>query len=204
MRIALWDDVGFGTASTYGAPCATQTEDRLAAAGLRFVRFHTTAPCSPTGAAVLSGRNHRTAGMSGITRRLFRGTTALNEHSGIDTQNLSRNITDAVAIRQSDSRNIIRVQGGGWAPSVEGGIRLGQGASVTVLVDDSLVAAGHVDRTQSLIFSGDETADIGIGHGLHVSDRYSDSDSSFSGEIERVQIEPEYDSRANFITPWTG
>ncbi len=144
VRIALWDDVGFGTASTYGAPCATPTEDRLAAAGLRFVRFHTTAPCSPTGAAVLSGRNHRTAGMSGITRRLFRGTTALNEHSVIDTQNMSRNITDAVAIRQSDSRNIIRVQGGGWAPSVEGGIRLGQGASITVLVDDSPLAAGHV------------------------------------------------------------
>lgn len=154
VRIVMLDDVGFSTASTYGETCATPTEDRLAAAGLRFIRFRTTAPCSPMRAAILSGRNHHTAGMGGITQRLFLGTTGRNDHSVIDTKNKSRNFTDAVAISQSNSRNIIKGQGGGWALSVDGGSRLGRGASVTALVDDSPVAAGHVDHTQPAMFLG--------------------------------------------------
>jgi len=67
VLIVLLDDVGFGAASTFGGPCATPTADRLADGGLRFTRFHTTALCSPTRAALLSGRNHHTVGMGGIT-----------------------------------------------------------------------------------------------------------------------------------------
>ncbi len=58
--LVLLDDVGFGAASTFGGPAATPTFDKLAAEGLRYNRFHTTAVCSPTRAALLSGRNqHR-------------------------------------------------------------------------------------------------------------------------------------------------
>ena len=49
--IVLLDDVGFGAASTFGGPCRTPTADRLAAGGLRYNRFHTTALCAPTRAA---------------------------------------------------------------------------------------------------------------------------------------------------------
>src|SRR5690348_6239863 len=48
VLIVLLDDVGFGASSTFGGPCQTPTAERLAAKGLRYTRFHTTALCSPT------------------------------------------------------------------------------------------------------------------------------------------------------------
>ncbi len=56
--VILLDDVGYGAASTFGGPCNTPVLDRLAKGGLRYTRFHTTALCSPTRAALLTGRNH--------------------------------------------------------------------------------------------------------------------------------------------------
>jgi arylsulfatase A-like enzyme len=67
VLIVLLDDAGFGCSSTFGGPCQTPTAERLASNGLKFNRFHTTALCSPTRAALLSGRNHHTVGMGGIT-----------------------------------------------------------------------------------------------------------------------------------------
>jgi arylsulfatase A-like enzyme len=67
VLIVLLDDVGFAASSAFGGPCATPTAERLASKGLKFNRFHTTALCSPTRAALLSGRNHHTVGMGGIT-----------------------------------------------------------------------------------------------------------------------------------------
>lgn len=67
VLVVLIDDVGFGASSTFGGPCQSPTAERLAKAGLRFTRFHTTALCSPTRAALLSGRNHHAVGMGGIT-----------------------------------------------------------------------------------------------------------------------------------------
>jgi Sulfatase len=58
VLIVLLDDVGFGAASTFGGPIPTPTLDRLAKTGLRYTRWNTTALCSPTRAALLSGRNH--------------------------------------------------------------------------------------------------------------------------------------------------
>ncbi len=67
VLIVLIDDAGFGSSSTFGGPCQTPTLDRLAANGLRYNRFHTTAICSPTRQALLTGRNHHSVGMAGIT-----------------------------------------------------------------------------------------------------------------------------------------
>jgi arylsulfatase len=67
VLIVLIDDCGFGASSAFGGPIFTPTAERLAANGLKFTRFHTTALCSPTRAALLSGRNHHTVGMGGIT-----------------------------------------------------------------------------------------------------------------------------------------
>jgi arylsulfatase len=64
--IALIDDVGFGASSAFGGPCETPTAERLAAAGLKYSRFHTTALCSPTRQALLTGRNHHSVGMGGV------------------------------------------------------------------------------------------------------------------------------------------
>src|SRR5690348_9222474 len=67
VLVVLLDDVGFGASSTFGGPCRTPTADRLAAGGLTYNRFHTTALCAPTRAAMLSGRNHHSVGMGSIT-----------------------------------------------------------------------------------------------------------------------------------------
>ena len=67
VLIVLLDDVGFGMASTFGGPVPTPTLDRLAAGGLRYTRFHTTALCSPTRGALLAGRNHHSIATGVIT-----------------------------------------------------------------------------------------------------------------------------------------
>jgi arylsulfatase len=67
VLLILIDDAGFGSSSAFGGPCQTPNAEKLAAAGLKYNRFHTTALCSPTRAALLTGRNHHSAGMGGIT-----------------------------------------------------------------------------------------------------------------------------------------
>lgn len=67
VLVVLLDDVGFGASSAFGGPCRTPTAERLADDGLRYNRFHTTALCSPTRQALLTGRNHHSVGMGGIT-----------------------------------------------------------------------------------------------------------------------------------------
>ena len=67
VLIVLIDDAGFGSSSAFGGPCQTPTVEKLAAGGLKYNRFHTTALCSPTRQALLTGRNHHSAGMGNIT-----------------------------------------------------------------------------------------------------------------------------------------
>src|SRR5258705_3841098 len=66
VLIVLIDDCGFGAPSAFGGPIPTPAAERLAADGLRFNRFHTTALCSPTRQALLTGRNHHSVNMGGI------------------------------------------------------------------------------------------------------------------------------------------
>ncbi|MDF2561127.1 MAG: arylsulfatase [Microbacterium sp.] len=67
VLVILLDDVGFGASSAFGGPCRTPVAERLAASGLKFNRFHTTALCAPTRQALLTGRNHHSVGMGSIT-----------------------------------------------------------------------------------------------------------------------------------------
>ena len=66
VLVVLLDDVGFGASSVFGGPCQTPNFERLAASGLRYNRFHTTALCAPTRAAMLGGRNHHSVGMGSV------------------------------------------------------------------------------------------------------------------------------------------
>ena len=63
ILIVLFDDVGFSDFGCYGSPISTPTIDQLAANGLRYTGFHTTAMCSTTRAALLTGRNHHSTGV---------------------------------------------------------------------------------------------------------------------------------------------
>jgi arylsulfatase A-like enzyme len=67
VLVLLIDDAGFGSSSAFGGPIDTPTAERLAANGLKYNRFHTTALCSPSRQALLTGRNHHSVGMGGVT-----------------------------------------------------------------------------------------------------------------------------------------
>lgn len=66
VLLVILDDVGFAQLGCFGSDIATPNLDRLAAGGLRYSSFHTTALCSPTRACVLTGRNHHAVGMGRI------------------------------------------------------------------------------------------------------------------------------------------
>jgi arylsulfatase len=67
VLLIMTDDVGFGASSTFGGPIPTPTYDKLANSGLRYNMFHTTALCSPSRAALITGRNHHTCASGVIT-----------------------------------------------------------------------------------------------------------------------------------------
>jgi arylsulfatase len=81
--IVLIDDIGFGHSSAFGGPCQMPTCERLAAGGLRFNRFHTTALCSPTRMALLTGRNHHVCNTGAIMELAtgFPGNTGVRPRS---------------------------------------------------------------------------------------------------------------------------
>ncbi|WP_213308511.1 sulfatase-like hydrolase/transferase [Paraburkholderia sacchari] len=67
VLLILTDDIGYGASNTFGGPIPSPTLDALARAGLRYTEFHTTAMCSPTRAALLTGRNHHEVGAGRVT-----------------------------------------------------------------------------------------------------------------------------------------
>ncbi|HZL91682.1 MAG TPA: arylsulfatase [Pirellulaceae bacterium] len=83
VLIVLIDDMGFGMSSAFGGPIEMPTVERLARGGLRYNHFHTTALCSPTRAALLSGRNHHMCNMGSITETAtsFPGQTGQRPNS---------------------------------------------------------------------------------------------------------------------------
>ena len=83
ILIVLLDDVGFGASSAFGGPVNMPTAERLAAGGLKYTRFHTTALCSPTRQALLTGRNHHSVGMGCITEM----ATSAPGYSSVRTNN---------------------------------------------------------------------------------------------------------------------
>ncbi len=81
--VVLLDDIGFGQSSAFGGPCKMQTAEKLAAAGLRYNDFHTTALCSPTRTALLTGRNHHVNNAGAIMElaTAFPGNTGIRPQS---------------------------------------------------------------------------------------------------------------------------
>ncbi|MDF0643296.1 MAG: arylsulfatase [Nitrospira sp.] len=77
VLLVLIDDAGFGVSTTFGGPVPTPALDRVAKAGLRYTQFHTTALCSPTRAALLSGRNHHSAA-TGVVMEMGTGYPGYN------------------------------------------------------------------------------------------------------------------------------
>jgi len=83
VLIVLIDDMGFGQSNAFGGPIKMPTVDRLASGGLRYNQFHTTALCSPTRMALLTGHNHHTGNTGSImeTATSFPGNTGQRPES---------------------------------------------------------------------------------------------------------------------------
>jgi arylsulfatase len=81
--VILIDDMGFGVSEAFGGPVTTPTMDNLASNGLRYNRFHTTALCSPTRVALLTGYNHHSNNMGCIAEcaTTFPGNTSVRPQS---------------------------------------------------------------------------------------------------------------------------
>ena len=90
----MLDDVGFGSFDNFGGPVATPGLDKVAKAGLIYNQFHTTALCSPTRAALLTGRNHHSVHMGGITE-------IANSFPGYDSAIPPESATVAQVLRMS-------------------------------------------------------------------------------------------------------
>ena len=90
--LVLLDDVGFGASSAFGGIIDTPSLDALAAEGLRFNRFHTTAVCSPTRAALITGRNHHAA-HTGVVMEMATGYDGYNSLVGKDMATIGAMLT---------------------------------------------------------------------------------------------------------------
>ena len=80
ILLILTDDVGFGAPSTFGGVIPTPTMDRIAADGLRYTNFHSTSLCSPTRAALITGRNHHSVGF-GVISEIATGYPRLQQRN---------------------------------------------------------------------------------------------------------------------------
>jgi arylsulfatase len=93
ILLIMTDDVGFGAPSTFGGVIPTPTLDRIAANGLRYTNFHTTSLCSPTRAALLTGRNHHSVGF-GVISEVATGFPGYNSVMGPESATIARILKD--------------------------------------------------------------------------------------------------------------
>src|SRR5579863_7820388 len=89
VLLIMTDDSGFGVPSTFGGVIPTPSLDRVAQAGLRYTQFHSTALCSPTRAALITGRNHHSVG-SGVIGEMSTGFPGYDSIIGSENATVGR------------------------------------------------------------------------------------------------------------------
>jgi arylsulfatase A-like enzyme len=93
ILLIMTDDVGFAAPSTFGGVIPTPTLDRVAKNGLRYTNFHSTSLCSPTRAALITGRNHHSVGF-GVVTEMSTGFPGYNSVIGKDSATIGRILLD--------------------------------------------------------------------------------------------------------------
>ena len=93
VLLIMTDDSGFGVPSTFGGVIPTPALDRIAKNGLRYTQFHSTALCSPTRAAIITGRNHHAVGF-GIIGEMATGFPGYNSVIAPDSATIGRVLSD--------------------------------------------------------------------------------------------------------------
>ena len=108
VLLIMTDDVGFGAPSTFGGVIPTPALDRIAKAGLRYTQFHSTALCSPTRAALITGRNHHSVGFGVISERRHRLSRATTRSSRRRTAPSARSCGRTATRRRGSARTTTR------------------------------------------------------------------------------------------------
>src|SRR2546430_904354 len=93
ILLIMTDDQGYGVSGTFGGIISTPALDRVAKAGLRYTQFHSTALCSPTRAALITGRNHHSVG-SGVIGELSTGYPGYDSIIGIENATIGNILKD--------------------------------------------------------------------------------------------------------------
>src|ERR1700691_5076716 len=93
VLLIMTDDQGYGVSSTFGGVIPTPALDRIAKAGLRYTEFHSTALCSPTRAALITGRNHHSVGF-GVIGEMSTGFPGYDSIIGAENATIGRILVD--------------------------------------------------------------------------------------------------------------
>ena len=93
ILLIMTDDQGYGVSGTFGGIIPTPALDRVAKAGLRYTQFHSTALCSPTRAALITGRNHHSVG-SGVIGELSTGYPGYDSIIGLENASIGSILKD--------------------------------------------------------------------------------------------------------------
>ncbi|HYB41018.1 MAG TPA: sulfatase-like hydrolase/transferase, partial [Candidatus Methylomirabilis sp.] len=93
VLLIMTDDSGYGVPSTFGGVIPTPALDRVAASGLRYTNFHSTALCSPTRAAIITGRNHHAVGF-GVIGEMATGYPGYDSVIGTENATIGRILSD--------------------------------------------------------------------------------------------------------------
>ena len=93
VLLIMTDDAGYGVSSAFGGVIPTPTMERIAKAGLRYTQFHSTALCSPTRAAIITGRNHHSVGF-GVISEMATGYPGYDSIIGPENATIGRVLSD--------------------------------------------------------------------------------------------------------------
>jgi len=209
VLIMLLDDAGFGWSSAFGGPCQMPTFERLAGGGLKFNRFHTTALCSPTQAALLSGRNHHTVGMGGVTEL----ATSAPGYSSI-WPNTCAPLAETLKLNGYATAQFGKCHevpvwetsplgpfdpwptGGGGFEYFYGFLGVETNQYYPALYEGTMAVEQGKTPQKGYHFTEDmtdrtieETCDVGVDTASPVSDDYTPDNSRFTGSIKWVQID---------------
>lgn len=178
MLLILTDDVGFGAPSAFGGVIPTPALDRIAKMGLRYTQFHTTALCSPTRAALITGRNHHAVGF-GVISEL---ESARPQARALGGRGRAR-------ARAHTLEFDFRYDGLGLATlAFNNTSGVGRGGTGVLRVDGKVVATQKMERTIPITLRWDETFDVGADTGTPVDDRDYQVPFRFNGRLAKLTL----------------
>jgi arylsulfatase A-like enzyme len=200
VLLIMTDDSGFGVPSTFGGVIPTPALDRIANNGLRYTNFNSTALCSPTRAALITGRNHHSVGF-GVISEQATGYPGYDSIITKDKATIGKILKDN-GYRTSwfgKNHNTPAFQASADGPFDQWPIGMGTlafnnmsgiGRSGTgvLKVDGKEVASQKMERTLPLILQWDENFDVGADTGTPVNDADYQVPFKFTGKLTKLTL----------------